>query len=185
MHTFNNLTFQCAQTTCLPFDNLITAKIYLCRIACLEEVRCEAATYYQLTSICSLFNGTIDPNRNMSYAVNVVTMINIPGTRFPLKPTTVSSTTSTSSTTTAPPTWTITGSMTVARRYHTLSVLSDGRVLATGGTNGADAPLKSAELYDPLTGNWTITGSMSTTRYYHRASVLPNGKVLVTGGQTA
>ena len=74
-------------------------------------------------------------------------------------------------------TWSITGSLAIARAFHTATLLSDGRVLVTGGNNTA-----SAELYDPGTGNWTATGSLNTARYFHRATLLPDGKVLVAGG---
>jgi hypothetical protein len=54
--------------------------------------------------------------------------------------------------------WTATASMHSARRDHTATLLSDGRVLVTGGYNSSDAsgeyiPLASAELYDPGSGN--------------------------------
>ncbi|CAF4296956.1 unnamed protein product, partial [Rotaria sordida] len=65
-------------------------------------------------------------------------------------------------------------------RYHTASVLTNGKVLVAGGYYGGY--VNSAELYDPSTGMWTNTSSMSTARTDHTASVLTNGKVLVAGG---
>lgn len=63
-----------------------------------------------------------------------------------------------------------------SRDLHTASVLANGKVLITGGYNGA--ALNSAELYDPSTGMWTTTGNMNYGRYYHGASILTNGNVL-------
>jgi len=75
-----------------------------------------------------------------------------------------------------------TGSMGVGRVDHTATLLSNGRVLVTGGTqDGTD--LASAELYDPTTGTFTRTGSMTTGRFYHTATLLPDGRVLVAGGE--
>ncbi len=77
--------------------------------------------------------------------------------------------------------WLYTGSMKSARAYHTASVLKDGKVLVSGGYDGA-TPSNSAELYDPSTKTWTTTSNMNSARFRHTASVLSDGKVLVSGG---
>ncbi|CAF0906873.1 unnamed protein product [Adineta steineri] len=77
--------------------------------------------------------------------------------------------------------WFSTANMTSARTGHKASVLSNGKVLVTGGFHGPNA-LNSAQLYDPSTGTWVTTSSMNDGRHLHTASVLSNGKVLVTGG---
>ena len=76
--------------------------------------------------------------------------------------------------------WSFTGLMVTGRDVHTATLLSNGKVLVTGGY-GDTAQLASAELYDPATGAWTSTRSMSTARVVHAAVLLPNGKVLVAG----
>ncbi|MDQ6846704.1 MAG: hypothetical protein M3019_03850 [Candidatus Dormibacteraeota bacterium] len=73
-------------------------------------------------------------------------------------------------------------SMQQARQDFTLTGLSRGRVLASGGSAGSDA-LASAEVFDPATGGWTPTGSMGQPRRLQSASVLPDGEVLVAGGE--
>ena len=55
-------------------------------------------------------------------------------------------------------TFSATGSMTDTRTYHAATLLTDGRVLVTGGF-GAIAPLASAELYDPQTGTFSPAGA--------------------------
>jgi hypothetical protein len=83
-------------------------------------------------------------------------------------------------------TFTLTGSMTVARLAHTAITLSDGRVLVAGGADGSNTEptnaLASAELYDPEAGTFTATGGMTAARYNLTATLLPSGKVLVAGG---
>lgn len=79
-------------------------------------------------------------------------------------------------------TWRSTGAMTTARRGHTATLLSNGKVLVTGGTDGT-AVLKTAEIYDPATGQWTATtASMRFTRRWHTATLLTDGTVLIAGG---
>lgn len=73
--------------------------------------------------------------------------------------------------------WTPTGSMTVARAWHTATLLPSGKVLVAGGLL-----LSSAELYNPSTGTWTLTGSMNVRRADFSATLLQNGLVLVAGG---
>jgi cysteine-rich repeat protein len=84
--------------------------------------------------------------------------------------------------------WSTTGGLEQARGFHTMTLLSNGKVLVTGGSlqpdhnAESDTLIASAELYDPKTGTWTSAGHMSTGRAWHSATQLPDGKVLVVGG---
>lgn len=80
-------------------------------------------------------------------------------------------------------TFAATGSMGVARGSHRSVVLTNGKVLVTGGFNtGATVWLDTVEVYDPVAGSFSSTGSMAAVRSSHAAILLPNGKVLVLGG---
>ncbi|HEX5017551.1 MAG TPA: kelch repeat-containing protein [Actinomycetes bacterium] len=73
--------------------------------------------------------------------------------------------------------------MTVARDAHTATLLADGRVLVTGGFVGeGDAPLATAEIYDPLRDTWTAVGDLAVGRGGHAAALLGDGRVVVVGG---
>lgn len=78
-------------------------------------------------------------------------------------------------------TWTNTGSLNAARYLHTATLLANGKVLVTGGSNHTNA-ISTSDLYDPTTGSWTPTGPLITARGMHTANLLPDGRVLVTGG---
>lgn len=79
-------------------------------------------------------------------------------------------------------TFSVTGSLNIARLAHTLTLLSDGKVLATGGISAAGVVFASAELYDSMTQTWSATASMNVARYFHTTTALPSGEVLVAGG---
>jgi N-acetylneuraminic acid mutarotase len=79
-------------------------------------------------------------------------------------------------------TWAFTGSMATARHNHTATLLPNGKVLVTGGSNANNNFLATCELYDPSTGAWTATGSMANPRELHSATLLPRQQVLVAGG---
>ncbi|MGD0019812.1 MAG: kelch repeat-containing protein [Candidatus Limnocylindrales bacterium] len=74
-----------------------------------------------------------------------------------------------------------TGSMTAAREGPITTLLSDGRVLVTGGSDQVGA-LVSAELYDPATGRFSLTGSMTIGQSLTTATRLSDGRVLIAGG---
>jgi len=82
-------------------------------------------------------------------------------------------------------TFSATGSLATARAFHTATLLADGRVLIAGGSAAAwssGSPIRSAEIYDPATGNFTETGAMAGARTFHTATRLADGRVLVAGG---
>src|SRR5215510_13039267 len=76
-------------------------------------------------------------------------------------------------------TFTATGNMTTPRESHTATLLLNGKVLITGGSQELPA---SAELFDPVTNTFTPTGNMTTGRFGNSATLLPDGRVLIVGG---
>src|SRR5262249_13289660 len=84
-------------------------------------------------------------------------------------------------------TFTPTGNMVSARAFHTSTLLSNGMVLITGGEQGTGLPLlKTAELYNPITGKFTqVSHIMTIAREKHTATLLLSGKVLIEGGKQA
>ncbi|HEY9285229.1 MAG TPA: S-layer homology domain-containing protein [Pyrinomonadaceae bacterium] len=85
-----------------------------------------------------------------------------------------------------------TAKMNFRRIYHTPTLLPDGKVLVTGGTqcpgtlsaNCADSFVRHPELWDPATRSFAVMAPGSDTpRVYHSFAVLlPDARVLVGGG---
>jgi hypothetical protein len=79
--------------------------------------------------------------------------------------------------------------MEYARNRNTLTLLADGKVLATGGRRDApcaegDPNVYNAELWDPATETWETLGAMQNTRVYHSTAILlRDGSVFSAGGE--
>jgi galactose oxidase len=84
----------------------------------------------------------------------------------------------------------MTSPMHFRRRQHNATILPNGTVLVTGGTQGPDfnavdpgSPVHEAELWDPSTGTWTVLAEEAVDRCYHSTAVLlPDGRVFSAGG---
>jgi WD40 repeat protein len=77
--------------------------------------------------------------------------------------------------------WTTNGNLLHPCSDHTMTLLTNGKVLKTGGDDFTGS-LTNAELFDPASGTWTETGDMTNARTWHTATLLTNGMVLVAGG---
>ena len=78
-------------------------------------------------------------------------------------------------------------SMNRARENHALTLLPDGRVLASGGDDffeGAAAQDHQGitEIFDPATGEWAEGPKLHELRTNHTATLLLDGRILLTGG---
>ena len=75
--------------------------------------------------------------------------------------------------------------MTHARNNASLTLLSDGRVLAAGGENywSKDSlPYSTTEIFDPQTNSWSPGPDLSVLRAGATATLMPDGRVLLVGG---
>jgi CHAP domain/Kelch motif len=86
-------------------------------------------------------------------------------------------------------TWSSAASMNQNREIFASSLLSDGRVLVTGGSPDDTSKLSSTEIYDPVANTWTTKASLNTARFYHQQVTFTdsngNSKVMVIGGMTS
>lgn len=76
-----------------------------------------------------------------------------------------------------------TSTMTVSRFGHSAVLMKDGRVLIVGGNDADGNELKSAEIYNPKTGDFSAAGNtMKYSRTRAVLNVLPDGKIQIIGG---
>ena len=80
----------------------------------------------------------------------------------------------------SPGTFAPTGDMSMARSFHSATLLSNGHVLIAGGD--AHGVLASAEVYDPVAGTFRPVGAMTAARRLHTATRLPDDRILIVGG---
>jgi hypothetical protein len=78
--------------------------------------------------------------------------------------------------------FTLTGHLNIARAGHHATLLVDGRVLVTGGSDAAGNPIAQAEVFAPASGTWALSGANVFARIDHAAVLLSDGRVLVVGG---
>jgi hypothetical protein len=67
----------------------------------------------------------------------------------------------------------------------TATLLTDGRVLLTGGAHEDCGRFANAELYDVATGMFIATGPMTRPRDSHSATLLGDGTLLIAGGESS
>jgi hypothetical protein len=82
--------------------------------------------------------------------------------------------------------WQFTSPMRYPRLHLNATLLPDGQVLVTGGTqkgwSDSAQAVMTPELFDPATGTWTDMAPMQVPRLYHStAFLLPDGRVVTTG----
>jgi N-acetylneuraminic acid mutarotase len=82
-------------------------------------------------------------------------------------------------------TWSYTVGNLQGRCQHRATLLTNGKVLLTGGTDG-EATLFSAELYDPATRTFASNppSPQLYARSLHSATLLPSGQVLLAAGES-
>jgi len=77
--------------------------------------------------------------------------------------------------------WLEAASMSLSRYRHTATLLSDSRVLVSGG-NTVNFETDECEVYDPVNNTWSNITPMLEKRYGHAAILLTNGNVFISGG---
>jgi len=79
-----------------------------------------------------------------------------------------------------------TQSVSSVRKLMNATLLPDGQVLVTGGSpvwNETPGANRSAEIWNPVTGQWTVGAEALQPRLYHStALLLPDGSVITGGG---
>ncbi|TVP57071.1 MAG: DUF1929 domain-containing protein [Halomonadaceae bacterium] len=83
----------------------------------------------------------------------------------------------------------LTGPLNEPRWYGTNVLMPDGSVMVFSGGNrdgvvgpGLDAPIRTAERFDPETSEWSVMAEAHNPRTYHNTAILmPDGRVMIGG----
>ena len=78
-------------------------------------------------------------------------------------------------------TGTATAELNIARKAHTATILSDGKVLIAGGEN-SEGQVEVSEIYDPDSGAFSASAKLNISRANHTATKLADGRILIIGG---
>lgn len=81
-------------------------------------------------------------------------------------------------------TWRAGPSLNFPRQDHTATVLPDGRVFLTGGTQPGPTWQSSTEMLDARGARWETMAPLAFPRSMHTATLLDDGRILVLGGWT-
>ncbi len=79
-------------------------------------------------------------------------------------------------------TWTSTNPLSGGRMDTEAVLLSNGKVLASGGYLIHYGYIGTSEIYDPATNSWSTTGSMSERKNNFATVLMADGKVMAAGG---
>ncbi len=80
--------------------------------------------------------------------------------------------------------WSKRAAPTARRQAHAATLLTDGRVLISGGNAaGQGARLSSTEVYHPSRDQWQTAAALSRPRVAHSVTLLADGRLLVSGGR--
>ena len=74
-----------------------------------------------------------------------------------------------------------TAELQIARRAHTATTLSDGRILIAGGENST-GQVEDSEVYDPNDSTFSLSAKLNIARANHSATKLADGRIIIIGG---